>query len=133
MSPMNALLRCAFEQLKGTNKMSKKKTFENKVQDTLYEINKYLFNFGLETRITIHPISMSSFVLVYGQDRAENNDDYRQFIESNDFSMTYSFLRAISSNLYFITKLIARTEKEIQELVLSNLQALINQKTYLIK
>jgi hypothetical protein len=135
MSPMNALLRCAFEQLKGTNKMSKTKTFEIKTLDTIHEINRYLFDLELGTRISIHPISMSSFVVCYSS-YSSSNDDAKQFIESNDFSMTYSFLRAISSNLYFLGKNAKEKIKDkssILPLIQSNLQALINQKTYLIK
>jgi hypothetical protein len=115
--------------------MSKSKTFEIKTLDTIYEINRYLFDLGLGTRISIHSISMSSFVVCYSS-YSSSNDDAKQFIESNDFSMTYAFVRAIASNLYFLDRFIKANklkEDKIQAMIQSNLQALINQKTYLIK
>ena len=113
--------------------MSNSRTFENKTLETIKDINRFFFDLEMVDRINIQPISMNTFVVSYGEDYREKSKPHHQFIESNDFSMTYAFLRVVASNLYFITKLVARTKKEIQNLVLSNIQALINQKTYLIK
>lgn len=116
--------------------MSKLKTFENKTLDTIKEINKYFFDLEMVERINIQPISMNTFIVSYGEDYHERTKRSCQFIESNDFSMTYAFLRAIASNLYFLDKFIkgnTLTKDKIHGLIQSNLQALINQKTYLIK
>jgi hypothetical protein len=119
--------------------MSKNKTFEDKVATIIHEMNRSLYDLGLETRITIHPISMSSFVVAYSSTNKESKFSH-QFIESNDMSMTYAFLWAIASNLYFLDRFIKANkisfnfkEDKIQAMIQSNLQALINQKTYLIK
>jgi hypothetical protein len=116
--------------------MSKSKTFENKTLDTIKEINRFFFDLEMVERINIQPISMNTFIVSYGEDYHERTKRSHQFIESNDFSMTYSFLRAISSNLYFLGKNAKEKIKDkssILPLIQSNLQALINQKTYLIK
>ena len=45
--------------------MSKTKTYEDKVATIIHDMNRNLYELGLETRISIHPISMSSFVVAY--------------------------------------------------------------------
>jgi hypothetical protein len=79
---------------------------------------------------------MSTFIISFGEDYHARTKRSHQFIESNDFSMTYAFLRAISSNIYFLRGYVElnNIKKEVlEELVKSNLQAFISQKTYLIK
>ena len=115
--------------------MSKTKTYEDRVATIIHDMNRSLYELGLETRISIHPISMSSFVVAYSSTNKESNFSH-QFIESNDMSMTYAFLWAIASNLYFLDRFIKANKlkkDKIQSMIQSNLQALINQKTYLIK
>jgi hypothetical protein len=116
--------------------MSKLRTFQNKTLETIQEINRYFFDLEMVERVNIQPISMNTFIVSYGEDYHERTKHKCQFIESNDFSMTYAFLRAIASNLYFLDKFIKGnnlTKDKIHGLIQSNLQALINQKTYLIK
>lgn len=116
--------------------MSKSKTFENRTLDTIREMNQYFFNLEMNERINIQPISINTFVVSFGEDYHEQTKHKYQFVESNDYSMTYAFLRAIASNLYFLDKFIKEntlTQDKIHGLIQSNLQALINQKTYLIK